>query len=72
MLNSPAIQQLMNQAQANPEMMQNMMSSPYVQDMMQSMSSNPQLMEQVRNIHIDWFYFLYLSFNSACSKPTSF
>ncbi|CAH3169258.1 unnamed protein product [Porites lobata] len=44
---TPAMQNLMQQVSANPDMFQNMMQSPYMQEMMQQMLQNPDLMASV-------------------------
>ncbi|XP_033120630.1 ubiquilin-1-like [Anneissia japonica] len=45
--NSPGMQSMMQQMQANPQLMQNMMQAPYMRSMMQSLSTNPDLASQV-------------------------
>ncbi|XP_065349017.1 ubiquilin-1 isoform X1 [Cloeon dipterum] len=47
MLNSPAMQSMMQQMMENPQLMQNMMNAPYTQSVMQSMMSNPDIANQL-------------------------
>ena len=47
MFNTPAMQNLMQQINDNPQMMQNMMNSPYMQSMMRNMAENPDFAMQV-------------------------
>lgn len=50
MFQTPAMQSLMQQMSANPDMFQNMMQSPYMQDMMTQMVQNPELMASVSSV----------------------
>jgi ubiquilin len=47
LLNSPAMQSMMQQMTENPQLMQNMMNAPYTQSVMQNMMSNPDLANQL-------------------------
>ena len=47
MFNSPSMQSMLQQVQANPQLMSNMMQAPYIQSMMQAMSANPDLANSV-------------------------
>nr|CAB3267468.1 ubiquilin-1 [Phallusia mammillata] len=47
MFNTPAMQNLMQQIQQNPSMMQSMMNAPYMQNMMQTLGNNPELAQQI-------------------------
>jgi ubiquilin len=47
MLNSPAMQSMLQQLLANPQMTTNVMQSPYMQTMLQTMSSNPEVARQM-------------------------
>ncbi|XP_031564727.1 ubiquilin-1-like [Actinia tenebrosa] len=47
MFQTPAMQNLLQQMQANPEMLQNTMQSPYMQQMMTQMMQNPELMANI-------------------------
>lgn len=51
---TPAMQNLMQQVSANPDMFQNMMQSPYMQEMMQQMLQNPDLMASVSHFFYSW------------------
>lgn len=51
---TPAMQNLMQQVSANPDMFQNMMQSPYMQEMMQQMLQNPDLMASVSHFFYLW------------------
>jgi len=47
MLNSPAMQSMMQQLMSNPQVTQSVMQSPYMQSAMQSIASNPEMARQV-------------------------
>ncbi|XP_059478939.1 ubiquilin-1 isoform X2 [Neocloeon triangulifer] len=47
MMNSPAMQSMMQQMMENPQLMQNMLNAPYTQSVMNSMMSNPELANQL-------------------------
>lgn len=51
MFESPAIQNLLSQAQSNPDMMSNMTQSPFMQQMMNQFMSDPQLMSSILRGH---------------------
>lgn len=51
---TPAMQNLMQQVSASPDMFQNMMQSPYMQEMMQQMLQNPDLMASVSHFFYSW------------------
>ncbi|XP_044728399.1 ubiquilin-1 isoform X2 [Chrysoperla carnea] len=48
-LNSPAMQSLLQQMSENPQLMQNMMSAPYTQQMLQALSADPNMANQIIN-----------------------
>ncbi|XP_023244571.1 ubiquilin-1-like isoform X1 [Centruroides sculpturatus] len=50
-LNSPAMQSLMQQIITNPKLMQNMFNAPYVQAMLQFLTANPQMAEKFIATH---------------------
>ena len=56
---TPAMQNLMQQVSANPDMFQNMMQSPYMQEMMQQMLQNPDLMASVSHFFYSWIIIQY-------------
>lgn len=51
-LNTPAMQSLLQQMTENPQLMSNLTSAPYMRDMMQAMSANPDLAAQVCLMYI--------------------
>uniref|UniRef100_A0A1B0GQS7 Ubiquilin-4 n=1 Tax=Phlebotomus papatasi TaxID=29031 RepID=A0A1B0GQS7_PHLPP len=48
-LNSPAMQSLLQQMSENPELMQNMLNAPYTRDIMRAMSADPNLAANMIN-----------------------
>lgn len=48
-LNTPAMQSLMQQMGDNPAMMQNLINAPYTRTMMESMAADPAMATNVNN-----------------------
>lgn len=56
MFGNPAMQNLLQQMQANPSMQSSMMQSPFMQQMMNQMMSNPQIMTSVFTKFLSFSY----------------
>lgn len=51
-LNSPAMQSLMQQMSENPSLMQNLMSAPYTRTMMESLAADPNMAASVKHMRV--------------------
>jgi len=67
-LNTPAMQSLLQQMGENPSLMQNLMNAPYTRSMMEAMSADPNMASSVS--FINFFFvlskFIFLNFSLYC------